>query len=268
MSEKTILLSPKKCFSFFDQSFNRVKYFSCIAENTQLTHLPTEWVIKTDTGLNYGMQPPEEKQQSYILAGYQHFMQCYLVRDCIESFALCLDEFFLLLLLNGKRIHSSQRPLDALSPDEAKNLRNFNKASVADKIKKLQSTFGITLEENDKNSINSLRDIRNRLAHNNGIVRESDGTAGENGKRLFQWTTMTVFGTGETTGERQNLKKMIGKTLTEDTNFFIEFKPQKKEFTVGEQLYFSAQESYEIARSLEKAALALIQSAEQVMAKP
>ncbi len=99
-----IQFSINSCFRAFDQSFNRVKYFSCIVDNLDFSNFPAEWGIKQDNGLTYAVREPQgDDEKQRLLDGMHHFMQCYLVRDCIESFAIVLDKLFFLLLVDGKK---------------------------------------------------------------------------------------------------------------------------------------------------------------------
>lgn len=101
--DKKIEFSVEKCFKTFDQSFNRIKYFICIAENLTEKQLPSFWSIQNPGGISYGVNEPDSKNKPLIVEGYKHFIKCYVLRDCIESFSLSLDKLFLILLIHGKK---------------------------------------------------------------------------------------------------------------------------------------------------------------------
>ena len=113
-------ISLNESFRIFEQSFNRLKYFSCISENITQHHMPSDWLIESESGLHFKMRKPNEDNIFNIISGYKKFMRLYLIRDCIDSYALSLDKFFMLLLLNKKRIASHQPIIHGL--DEAETL--------------------------------------------------------------------------------------------------------------------------------------------------
>lgn len=247
-------LPINKCFTTYDQSFNRVKYFSAITDNLTKDLFPDEWVINNPFGINYAMKDVPDNKKNELLQGYKHFMQCYLVRDCIESFAICLDKLFLVLLINGKRIKSDQTLLEALSDEEREKHKLFEKAGLSSqngKVQQLKNLFALPLSKEHNQLVTSLKDIRNCFAHGNGFVRDIDGKPDGKTKRKFHWATFSVFGIGTKSGNKFDIE--IGKPLEEESYICgkIELKDNSKSFRVGEQLSFSSKETYEIAWSLQ-----------------
>ncbi len=265
MPNEKISLSLEKCFKPFDQGFNRVKYFSCITDSLDAEALPDEWVIKTESGISYGMTEPNNK--AFLADGFKHFIKRYLVRDCIESFALCLDELFFFLLLHGKTVASGKSLHDALSDEEKERQVAFENAGLYGKIDKLDSQFNLKLSSDHKRAITSLKDIRNCFAHSNGVVRAGDGRKDGKEKRKFSWMVASVFGIGIQSGERQTIE--LNRQLSEEIHVGVEIKQQFKSFKKGEALSFSSAEAYEIAWSLHLAAaeylkgLTVVRSAEK-----
>lgn len=253
MPNKGVKLKIEGCFKVFQQSFNRVGYFSCINENLNLDFLPNDWIIKDQKGFGKAVQPPRDKQKESLLHGYKHFMQCYLVRDCIESFAVSLDNLFFNLLLNGKRIESNTKISElgnCLDEEEQKSLKQFSHAGLTGKkgkVELLSKHFKLDLSENYKNIVTSLKDIRNCLSHNNGFVRELDGEESENEQRKFRWKTFYIFGI-ESTGDEVDIE--INKRLEADTTIFMRLQDHEKNHKVDSQLSFTGYETYEIAFSL------------------
>ena len=132
-------LSVNNCFRVFNQSFNRVKYFSCLANSMDIEGFPTSFSVQNPSGLNYMIKAPEtDEEKMSILDGYKHFIHCYLVRDCIESFSISLDSLFLTLLLNGKRILTNQTLMDSLSEDEKNLMKKFEREGLSSREGKLQ----------------------------------------------------------------------------------------------------------------------------------
>lgn len=262
---KKIPLPIENCFKAYDQSFNRVQYFSVITDNLTTAVFPDKWVIKNKSGLDFAMKEVNDDKKEYMLDGYKHFIQSYLLRDCIESFAICLDKLFLFLLLNGKEIKLDQIIFESLSEDEKKLLKNFEKIGLYSKEGKLQilkSKFNLTLSEDYNIIISSLKGIRNCFAHGNGFVRKIDGK--EDGeKRKFHWATFSIFGIGTTSGKKVEIE--IGKRLEEEINICgkIDTKDHYKSFEVGEQLSFSSTETYEMAWSLKLVASEYIKQISQ-----
>lgn len=246
-----IKLSTNECFKLFDHSFNRIKYFSCIMDNLSVTTLPDDWKIKKESSFDYAIQKPDDKQKEKLVDGCRHFMQCYLVRDCIESFALCLDRLFLVLLLHGKRILPNQTLYNSLSKEDKKSLKTFEKVGLSGKVQQLKNIFKLELPEEHNRIIVDLKDIRNCLAHSNGIVRDRDGK--ENGKeyRKFHWATFSVFAVGIKSGKEFKIE--LNKPFGEEANICakLNIKDNFKSFKIGEMLSFSSSETYDIAWSLQ-----------------
>ncbi len=245
-------LSVNQCFKLLDQSFKRTQYFSCIADNLSLSSLPNDWVIKREDGINWGIKEPEtEENKQHILDGYKHFIQCYLVRDCIESFALSLDDFFFTLLLAGKKVNPSKPLYDALSDEDKALLKLFEGDGLSSqngKVQKLKKQFGIELSPEQHTIISSLKDIRNCFAHSNGFVRNTDGKKADKGIRKFHWQTISITAVGAETQKEFQLK--IGERYPEAMSIGLQIKEHSKHFKIGEQLSFSPVEAYEIGLSL------------------
>ncbi|NCC53422.1 MAG: hypothetical protein EOM20_19725, partial [Spartobacteria bacterium] len=129
----------ERSFKFFDQSFNRIKYFSSIANNTDIGSLPHNWSLQNKDGLTYMITAPrDDEERTRLINGYKHFIHCYLVRDSIESFALSLDQFCFMLLLNGKRIKLSKPPFESLEEEEKEFYKKFERAGMSSQEGKVQ----------------------------------------------------------------------------------------------------------------------------------
>ena len=180
--------------------------------------LPENWGIQNKDGIIYAVTAPQSSEEkARIVEGYKHFMHCYLVRDCIESFALSLDHFCLSLLLNGKRAQSGKPLFDCLTVEEKQFFDQFEKAGIssrAGKTQLLETRFCIKLPKELSTVISSLKDIRNCFAHGNGFVRQTDGKKAGNNERKFVWNTISVFVQGEETGKIYPI--MFGEPFPED----------------------------------------------------
>lgn len=264
MDNHKINISAENCFKRFGQSFNRAQYFSCIMDNLDTSMLPNEWGIKNKSNLSYSMKAPDDKQR--LVDGCKHFMQRYLVRDCIESFALCLDELFFVLLLDGKKGLASQTLYDLLSPEECGEFNGFQFGGLREKIDALENRFGLKLSEMHRRVVISLRDIRNCFAHSNGVVRVKDGQAdGEQGRK-FSWVTLHVFGQGVASGQQYEIE--LNKPFSEETHIYLRINENSRSFKVGESLSFSSAETYEIAWSLQRVAIELLKKIQNMALKP
>lgn len=251
-SHKKFTLDLADCFIEFNHSVNRVNLFSCIAQNITEEDLPRNWIIKNDNGVDYGINAnPDNDERNYILNGYKHFVQLYLVRDLIETFALSLDTLFMVLLADGKTSQGGYL-IDLLNEDDLAELKDFKQTGLTKKkkgkIEKLQSRFGLELSQESNSIIKSLRDIRNCFAHTNGRVRETDGAEAEGNKRKFVWKTMKIWAENEDTGETFAVKsnELVPAGLAVKTKIDT----HEKSYTVGDSLSFTPVESYEIAFSL------------------
>lgn len=253
-------ITLESCFKSFQQSFNRVKYFSCITSNLDLEILPTDWGIQNPSGLSYSIKKPEtNEQKQMILDGYKHFIHCYLVRDSIESFAASLDYLFLTLLLHGKKVRAKQSLWDSLSAKEQDLMNEFEGASLSSKAGKFQllkKHFNVELEKDFKKIIPTLKDIRNCFSHGNGFVRKTDGKKDGKGKRKFIWKTAHVFAKGIETGTEYPIE--FGQPFKEEVHVCLQIKDHEKSFEIGDQLSFTPAETYEIAVSLQQVAKNLI----------
>lgn len=253
MKKGEINLNLMDSFKLFMQSFNRAQYFSCIADSYTIDMLPANWAISKPNGFKYSITPPNEDSKQKFVQGFQHSTQRYLVRDCIESFSLSLDNLFFLLLLHGKNGKSNQTLHEILSEKEKKLLKAFQNAGLSSKEGKLQllkTHFGISLPKNYTKIIAGLRDIRNCLSHHNGIVRQTDGKKDGNNKRKFYWTTFDIWAEGLESGKKYDLE--IGQIIPEASNILIGLNnnDHHKSFPIGSHLIFSPSETYEIALSL------------------
>jgi hypothetical protein len=268
MTNPQIILSPNKCFKAFDQSFNRIKYFSCIADNISESSFPTEWFIQNNpTGLSYGMKKPTEDNYLMLVNGFKYYMQRYLTRDCIENFSLCLDELFFILLANDKTIPHGKKLLECLSEEELKLFTKFNKVlGLEKKVELLEKHFNISILPDHKKIITSLKDIRNCLSHNNGIVRETDGEEDptDNQKRKFHWAVFKFFTVGKS-GTQFSIE--FGKPLPEESEICMkqELQNHYKSFQIYHPLSFSSADTYEIALSLQLIALRYLDGVSKII---
>jgi hypothetical protein len=257
-----IELPVKICFKLFDESFNRVQLFTIIGENIAINNLPNEWGIKNDSGITYPVEPPPEDKKDYVVNGFKHFLQCSLVRDCIESFMLSLDTLYLLLSVNGKKMKLNQPLLIVLTEEERKDYNDFTLKGLSKKdgkIKALKDKFGLELSEENKTIANSLKDIRDCLTHGNGIVNEKYGSDAKDGKRKFTWQAISIF--LQSTESKKRYKIEFGKKISDyvggingqdSIDVCLEIKERSKDYEIGEQLTFSPAETYEIAWSLQE----------------
>ncbi len=242
-----INLQIEDCFKQFEVSFNRVKYFSCIASNLNESHLPAKWEIYNPNGITYNM--PSPNSSDLIIKGYQHFIQRYLVRDCIESFALCLDGLCLVLMLNGKRVPSNIILIDALSLEEKNYFKHFQAVGLFSKVKKLEDDFFLSLAKDNKRVITSLKDIRNCFSHSNGIVRNIDGREFSKDERHFIWRYIRIFVKDADGGEERPL--VMGMEVKKGSHICMQLTEYSKTFKIGESISFSPIETYDIAYSLQ-----------------
>ncbi len=249
---------PAECFKLFDQSFNRVKYFACIADNIDTDKLPDDWAIKgNSSGMLYCMKQPSEDEKVWLVDGFQYYLRRFLVRDSIESFALCLDEIcFMLLLLNEKKrkIMAGQSLYDTLKDEEKQFLENFRSKglSIKDgKIGLLKEGFNLELSDSSKKIIKGLKDIRDCLTHRNGIASVRDGFAARGKKIRFDWLTLEFFVFDKKT--KAELPLRIGELyeLEEGGDIRLKIKEHAKILNIGEFLSFSSLEVYEITQSLQ-----------------
>ncbi len=137
-TDRNLNISIEDCFKIFEQSFTRVKYFTCITDNFDLSMLPSNWNIENSSSLKYCMNEPNEADKQMLTDAYKHFIQCYLVRDCIESFVLSLDKLFYTLQLHGKKIPMGET---LLNDEEKKDFKKFEYMGYGCKIKKLKKNF-------------------------------------------------------------------------------------------------------------------------------
>lgn len=264
MESEKLVISIGECFQKFDQSFNRVKYFSCIADNFDISMLPDNWSIKSQDSsiMTYTMQAlGGEAHKQHLVDGFRYFVQRYLVRDCIESFALCLDDLFYSLLLNGKKVFAGKTLLDSLSEAELKLLDEFKEAGLFGKLSKLESQYDLALPKDHKRVITSLKDVRNCFAHSNGVVRPNDGSKDGRDKRKFCWMTFSVFGVDTENNKQCEIE--LNKKYENSINVCVQLKTHYKSFKNGDPLCFSSFETYEIAMSLHSVCATYI----QIMAK-
>ena len=259
----------ENCFKLFGESFSRVKLFTIIGENIAINNLPNEWGIKNDSGITYSVEPPPEDKRDYVVNGFKHFLQCYLVRDCIEGFMLSLDNLYFLLSLRGKKMKFNQPLLNVLTQEEIKDYNDFTRKGLSKKdgkIKALKDKFGLELSEENKTIANSLKDIRDCLTHGNGVVKKKYGSDAKDGKRKFTWQAISIFLQSKESKKRYKIefgKKIsdyVGEIKEQDTiDMYLEIKERLKDCGIGEQLTFSPAETYEIAYSLQMIGLEYIQ---------
>ncbi len=250
MKPTKVNLNVNKCFTQLSQAFNRVQYFSCIIDNLKVEALPDEWKITNTKKISFNVQKPSDDKKENLVKGCKYFVQRYLVRDVIESFALSLDQLFFILFLHGKKeVPSNTTLFDCLSDKEKELQREFEEAGLFGKIEKLHSQHQLKLPSDYKQVINSLKDIRNCLAHSNGIVRPMDGQRDGKEKRKFTWMILSIFSIGTETGKKKELE--FNKLLEETVNIGAEIQHYSKSFKVGDHLSFSPAETYEIGWSLD-----------------
>jgi hypothetical protein len=70
----------------------------------------------------------------------------------------------------------------------------------------LKQKFGLELPKEHNRVISGLKDIRNCLAHHNGIVRPTDGKKEGEGKRQFHWSVFEIFAIGTKSGKKFDIK--------------------------------------------------------------
>jgi hypothetical protein len=262
-------ISPQKCFRPFDRSFQRVKYFSCVVDGMSPADLPSEWLIESASGIGFGMQEPTEEFQKEIVEWFRVFTKRWLVRDCVESFALSLDRLCEALMLMGikrRRIKSGQRLKEIFTDSEAQFIKDFSNAGLTGKrgkVRRLQDEFGIELVEERKKIIRGLKDIRDCLSHRNGVVGESDGEAASPEEGRFHWLTTHLYIEDVKTGIQLPLE--VGRVYENGGDVCMQIIQHEKCVTLGNSLRFSSVEAYEIAQSLQWVAQGYLTSANEVM---
>ncbi|WP_299345232.1 hypothetical protein [uncultured Maritalea sp.] len=252
-------LSANESFNLFAQSFRRVKYFLFIADNISISHLPQEhWEIGNKESVRFAIPTPPSNKIGGLVEGFQHFQRLYLVRDSIETFALCLDDlcFKLLLAQSGTRhIPIGGTLHDSLEATEKAFLNEFKSNGVSPtkgKISKLKERFSLSLSEDIERAIGSLKNVRDCLSHRNGIVSEKDGEAAKGGLRRIQWPAFELFVLDHKTKKRSKLS--FGTTYINGGTIELQMIPRAKVFSVGEKLEFTSAEVFEIAQALNLAA--------------
>jgi hypothetical protein len=261
MESTKIELSINTCFKTFDQSFNRMRYFSCIASHLDFNDLPFSWNIHNPNGFAYGIKSPEtQEEKQNILYGYKHFIHCYLLRDCIESFAISMDYLFLMLSLNGKKVLATQTLLESLCENGQKEFKKFENAGLSKKVENLQKRFQLDLRDDNKEVIKGLNDIRNCFAHSNGIVRDRDGK-NDGQKRKFTWKTIFIFAKGEVSGNEFPIP--WNEPMPEQGMICLQIRNHEKSFEIGQQLSFTPSEVHEIAFSLQRIGINFIEEIQQ-----
>ncbi len=249
-----ITLDLDMCFQDLQRSISRVNLFSCIGQNLELNSLPQTWLIRNEGGVDMGMNDPKPEEMPHILEGFQHFLQLYLVRDVIETFALALDEMFALLLLQGKTGAPDGSYLHELfsAEDHAEIAKFKQEGLVKDKngkVNRLAERHGLELSEGSQQILKSFRDIRNCFAHTNGVVRATDGEECDDAsKREFCWKVVHIWSENEDTGEQFPVES--NKIVPAGLAVKMQIKEHRKQFFIGERLSFSPIESYKIAMSL------------------
>ena len=215
-----LVLSVEKCFTSFNQSAQRLQYFLCIANNISTSALPDEWYFLHSSGMRYTITKPPLEKHEYLIDGFRHSLHGYVVRDCIESFSVSLDQVHFAILLHGKTIRSGENIFDALSENEKKKQKDFEWKGLSAKFSRLLNAYGIDIGPL-QGAIDSLKSIRDCFAHSNGIVRQSDGLPYEGGKRRFTWTTISIYLVGEDSGKEYPL--ILDTTLSEASLVQIRF---------------------------------------------
>lgn len=233
----------------FAQSFNRLMMFLPIIGNLNQSCLPQKWQIKGRQGLINDVRPPvDDKEKAYVLESFQHLTYRHLLRDCIESFALGLDDFYTILKLREK---GSIQNLTEEDRDKAVKFANAGLFRKKDgKLQQLKKDFGLEIPEDYRQVISSLKDIRDCLSHSAGVVMPHHGLqTSKPDERKFSWFFLSVFAVGNASKKRYEVNA-AGQKFPEPVTLMMETKTHYKNYKIGEFLLFSQEEAFEIANSL------------------
>jgi hypothetical protein len=232
----------------FAQSFNRLLHYIPLTENLDKSCLPKRWGIKGNQGLLHEVSAPSNEQdRKGLLEGFQNLTYRYLLRDCIESFALSLDDLYATLQLCKKKAISN------LDEEDRKNAERFASAGIYrkkdGKLQRLKKDFGLELSDDYRQIIAGLKDIRDCLSHSAGIVMPRHGKQiSKPDERQFSWLSLHAHVIGEASGKRYEAE--VGDDFPEPVNLMVEPKMHHKTFKIGHHLIFSSSEAFDIANSL------------------
>ncbi len=252
-------------FKIFRQSFNRVTCFLPITENLDFSSLPDVWEISGREGFLHTFKAfSSDENKKEILEGYRHFASLYMLRDCIESFALGLDHLYSILMIRNTTFIPGTSFYAGLNEEEQKRIKDFERVGLYrprdGKIQKLKKDFGLEISEDHRKVIAGLKDIRDCLSHSNGVVMPKYGIkTTEQNLMKFSWLAFSIYAVGAETGKKFEVK--AGQKLSEPSQIVMKLETHNKAFNVGVQLAFSACEVFEIAYSLNLAIAQYIQGA-------
>lgn len=235
-------IAIEKAFEAFNISFNRSRYFMIMIDNFDESHMPSNWASKDNFGVIHHL--PEPKNKGELIDVYKKYVANFILRDCIEAFALALDNLFFIVSLHGKKVLIGAPLINALSTEEQKELKNFKFCGLSEKLKRLSSKIGGPYDDEDLSIIASMKDIRDCFSHHFGLVRNTDGKSAKNHKRKFEWLVLNTFLRNRDTGRRQKL--VFGEKLNQPCDLCIELKKHCKEFKVNQMLAFTKNECMEI----------------------
>lgn len=248
----------------FFRSFNRLTYFCCISDNLDVSVLPSNWSVRKNSAMKFGINKPQKEIRENLVGDFKNQIRMYVLRESIESFALSLDEFFFLLLLNGKYKEMNQSPVDTLSKDELKEYNIFCTKGIAYKITKIEERLKVEFSRSLKEIATSLKDIRNCFSHSNGIVRTGDGFKESANKRKFQWISIDLIVSHED-GEELNFE--ANKSYEKGSSLYLKSEMHSKVFEIGDTLQFDSFEVFEIGYALNDMVKEIILSAKKALTK-
>jgi len=243
----------------FAHSFNRILYYLPLTENLDISCLPEVWDMKVNEGLvNIPPPLPDKKDQKKLLDGYKIIMYRYLLRDCIESFALALDDLYAVLQVRQKG------GIKNLKEEDRKKAKSFAQMGIYrkkdGKLQRLKKDFGLELPEDNRKALSGLKDIRDCLSHNNGLIMPHHGQkTGQRYERKFSWFTNKVYALGKTTGKKYDPTSSI--LPKEEVSLKIELIPNEKIFKTNEYITFSPGEVFDISYSLKLSIMKLVENA-------
>ena len=245
---KKRVLRIEDSVTVFGQSFSRLIYYTSLASNLDTSCFPDQWGITSNQGvLHEGTMPVKEQDQKGLLEGFQNLTYRYLLRDCIESFALSLDDLYATLQLYEKKAISN------LDEEDRKQAEKFARVGIyrkkEGKLQRLKKDFGLELPNKYRSIISSLKDIRDCLSHSAGIVAPHHGKeVSQSDEREFSWFSLHAHAIGKISETRYEV--MVGDEFPEPVNLILEPKPHTKTFKIGHHLIFSPSEAFDIANSL------------------
>lgn len=243
-----IVLKIEDSVIVFAQSFNRLLHYIPMTDNLDVSFLPKRWGIKGRQGLIHQIPTPSnEKDIIQLIEGFQNLTYRYLLRDCIESFALSLDDLYATLQLYKKKNISN------LDEGDRQKAESFARAGIYrkkdGKLQRLKKDFGLELPENYRLVISGLKDIRDCLSHSAGIVMPHHGRkTSKRDEREFSWLSLHLHAIGKDTRKRYEVE--AGSHFPEPVTLMAESVMHKKRFKIGHHLIFSSSETFDIANSL------------------